>query len=268
MLDLILAPGTLRAVFQPIFCVGSGPPSLHALEALTRGPVGTNVESAEILFEYVRRKQAESLADRACVGVVFETARALPEAINLSINVHVSTLARDHEFVTFFGATAEALGIALSRVTVEIVENAPAWDARCLFDALKSLRDIGVGIALDDFGIGESGYRMILDCKPDWLKVDRHFVKGAHTDPHRQAVLRSVRRLACEFGAQVVAEGIEDGADLEAVKQLGIGLVQGYLLCPPLGTAALRQRGVFDHELDVAPPRRAVKDGSTVGVGE
>jgi len=73
------------------------------------------------------------------------------------------------------------------------------------------------------------------------LKIDRHFVNGCHSDPHRRAVLISIADLAVRLGGEAVAEGIEDERDLEAVTNLGIDLVQGYLLCQPRTSSALRE---------------------------
>jgi EAL domain-containing protein (putative c-di-GMP-specific phosphodiesterase class I) len=235
-LNQILASGAIRVVFQPIFRIAQGSRRVQALEALVSGPEGTNVAAPE---------QAESIVDRACVNAILEAVRGLPGDVPCAINLHVATLAQDHEFVSFLRDAAGAKRISPSRLTVEIVESASRWGARYLFEALRELRAMGVGIALDNFGIGNSGARMILGCNPDWIKVDGHLVRGACTDIHRQARLRSVARMARDIGANVVAEGLEQDADLDIVQELGIKFVQGYLLCPPLEIADLEERGVF-----------------------
>lgn len=238
ILEKVLAPGGLSVRFQPILEVRGDGRRLHGVEALVRGPRGTNVEDASVLFEYVRRKRQESVVDRACVRVVLDAARRLPSELNVSINVHASTLSQDHEFVSFLAEEADGRGIALSRLTIEMVEHAPLWDGTtCLLDALDTLRHIGARVALDDVGLGYSNYRMVIECRPDYFKVDRYLVKGARTDFYRQAVLESVRDLARKFGARVVAEGIEEESELEAVVAAGIDLVQGYLFFPALPAA-------------------------------
>jgi len=63
--------------------------------------------------------------------------------------------------------------------------------------------------------------------------VDRYFVAGCHRDFHRRAVLASIEQLAGPFGARVVAEGVEDPADMDTLKRIGISLVQGYLFGEP-----------------------------------
>src|SRR6185369_8891608 len=100
-------------------------------------------------------------------------------------------------------------------------------------NALAGLRDIGARIALDDVGLGHSNFLMILECRPEYFKIDRYFVHGARSDFYRQAVLGSVVHLAKPFGARVVAEGVEDEDDLAAVRAAGIDLVQGWMFGMP-----------------------------------
>ena len=119
-LDQILAPGGLRPVFQPIYRITAGGKTLHGLECLTRGPRGTNAESAAVLFEYVRRKREEIVVDRACILAAFCASRELGGAPRLSINAHASTLARDPHFPQFLEDAARKSGIACERLTPEI----------------------------------------------------------------------------------------------------------------------------------------------------
>ena len=234
VLDEILAPGGLVALFQPIMQIrDERGPRLHGLEALIRGPRGSNVESPLVMFEYARRKHEEGVVDRACVAAILEAARALPPGVRLSINVHASTLGRDRQFVGFLSHRARACGIELPRLVVEIVEHAPPWDAPAFGEAVAKLHDVGVQVALDDVGLGYSNYRMMLDCRPDYFKIDRYFVSGAHGDGYRQAVLESIVFLARRFGGMAVAEGIEHEPDLATARALGIELAQGYLFSPP-----------------------------------
>ena len=243
LLDTILEPGGLSVVFQPVFEVRPEGRRLHALECLIRGPRGTNLESPGVLFEYVRRKQAEDLVDRACVSTVLEAASQLPGDAHLFVNVLASTV--DREFVTLFVETAEAHQISLGRLTVEIVEHAPCRDERSFHCALDRLRVMGVWIALDDVGQGHSNYRRILDCCPNYVKIDRYFVQGVHADFRRRAILESASHLARTFEARVVAEGVEDVADLHTIAVLGIDLVQGHLLSPALSIEQLLDRGLL-----------------------
>jgi EAL domain-containing protein (putative c-di-GMP-specific phosphodiesterase class I) len=244
LLDRILEPGGLSVRFEPILDVVTGEPRLHYLEGLIRGPRGTTVEAPDILFEYARKKGSAAVVDRACIAAILSAARALPHHAAIGFNVHASTLALDPEFLVFLGDEAATAGIEPSRIIVEIVEHAPPWDVAGFRNVLDGLRAIGARIALDDVGLGHSNFLMILECRPNYFKIDRYFVDGCRSDFHRQAVLRSVANLAQPFGAKVVAEGVERAADLDTLHGLGIDLVQGRLYGPSLGVDEALAQGL------------------------
>ena len=98
LLDRILAPPGPSIVFQPIFQHRPRAWHLYGFEALARGPRQTNLEDPKILFEYLRRKRAEAVVDRACVALALRTADSLGKRAHLGINVHASTLEQDKEF--------------------------------------------------------------------------------------------------------------------------------------------------------------------------
>ena len=239
LLDSILEPGRLAVVFQPIFEVGASQPHLFALECLIRGPRGTNAERPAVLFEYVRRKRAEAVVDRACVATALADAGHLPGAPRLSLNVHASTLGRDPGFPDFLLERAAEARIEPRRLIVEIVEHAPALDVPGFRRALAALRATGIAIALDDVGLGQSNYKMILDVRPEIYKLDRYLVAGAWSDPYRQVILDSLARMVRRLEARAVAEGVEDHHELVAVEAAGIDLVQGFLFARPLPRAEL-----------------------------
>jgi EAL domain-containing protein (putative c-di-GMP-specific phosphodiesterase class I) len=234
LLDALLEPGRLSVVFQPIFEVGSGRPKLYSLECLIRGPRGTNAERTAVMFEYVRRKQAEGPIDRACVAAALSEGALLPGAPKLNVNVHASTLARDVGFPRFLLDRAAKAQITPDRLVVEIVEHAPPLDVPRFRRALEELREGGLTIALDDVGLGQSNYKMILDVHPDIYKLDRYLVAGAWSDPYRQVILDSLARMVRRLEARAVAEGVEDRNELVAVEAAGIDLVQGFLFARPL----------------------------------
>src|SRR6059058_6022520 len=127
-LNTILQPGGITPLYQPIVDVSNGHARIRGVECLSRGPKGTNFESAKVLFDYVRLKREETLVDRACVSAALAEAPKR-DGVRLSVNVHASTLGRDHDFVPFLRRAAEGHGISAERLTVEIVEHAPPWDS-------------------------------------------------------------------------------------------------------------------------------------------
>jgi EAL domain-containing protein (putative c-di-GMP-specific phosphodiesterase class I) len=254
LLDTILAPGRLTVVFQPIFEVGTASPHLFALECLIRGPQGTNAERPNVLFEYVRRKRAEAVVDRACVATALADAGALPATPRLSLNVHASTLGRDPGFPEFLLATASEARVEARRLIVEIVEHAPALDVPGFRRALDALRDAGVSIALDDVGLGQSNYKMILDARPEIYKLDQYLVSGARSDSYRLVILDSLARMVRRLEARAVAEGVESHHELVAVEAAGIDLVQGFLLARPLSRADLVATGYLSGHAPAPAP--------------
>lgn len=248
LLDTILEPGSLTPVVQPIFEIQGQNKTLHSLECLMRGPKGTSIERADIMFAYVRRKREESAVDRACVRTAIQAAAQLPFEPRISVNVHASTLGRDASFVRYLKSLADENGIASRRVTVELIEHAPSWDPVGIGRAIDELHAFEMRLAVDDVGAGQSNYNMILDCQPEALKVDAYVVKGCHADRNRVAVLESITTLARRFGCQIIAEGIEEPADLEVLLSLGINLIQGYMLARPMSIECLLESGILFDE--------------------
>jgi EAL domain-containing protein (putative c-di-GMP-specific phosphodiesterase class I) len=240
LLAAILAPGRLSVVFQPMFEVCSASPRLFALECLIRGPLGTNAERPNVLFEYVRRKGAEAVVDRACVATALADAGRLPGEPRLSLNVHASTLGRDPGFHGFLLSRAHEARIEPRRLVVEIVEHAPPLDVPSFRRALTDLRDAGIAIALDDVGLGQSNYKMILDVRPEIYKLDRYLVAGAGNDPYRQVILDSLARMVRRLEARAVAEGVETN-ELVAVEAAGIDLCRASLLPSLTADASCRR---------------------------
>ncbi len=235
LLEQILAPGALTVRFQPLIALeGAGAAVVYGAEGLIRGPAGTNLARADVLFEYVRRKSAEVLADRTCVRIALAAAGALPKSLRLSLNVHALTLAQDREFSAYLFHEAKYAGISTERLTVEIVEHAPDRDLPDLRESLVRLRAAGVKIAIDDLGSGAANFRMLIDLRPECLKIDRYFVTGVHADDSRAAVVRAVRLLADSLGAEVIGEGVETLEEARRLLALGVARHQGFLYCRPV----------------------------------
>lgn len=224
----------LTMCFQPIFEVRGTAKRLHALECLARGAEGSRFRSAEVLFREVRRSGMEILTDRTCLRTALAESKKLPWLPNLCINIYAKTLAEDRELPAFLEAELAANNVSPHQVTLEIVEHGPDQTQRGMLKTLEILRATGIRIALDDVGLGASNLQMVLDCHPDYLKISRYFVQGCDHDERRGKLLHCLADLGHRLGCRTVAEGVERPEELEAVTALGIDLVQGYLLCPPL----------------------------------
>ena len=249
LIQQILGQGGLSVLFQPIYAVVDGTASVFALEALARGPKGSNAEMANVLFEYVRRKGKEVEVDRACAAAILAAAATitLPARADagqpaISINVHAATLEQDDDFARFVIDTCAQHGIAVTRLILEIVEQQEYWDDARFFRTMNTLRAAGVRIALDDIGLGYSNYRTLIEVRPDFYKIDRYFVTGSKDKDNARAAIESIVLLARRLGGRAIAEGIESSDDLESVRDLGIDLVQGFHLAVPQPASAITNK--------------------------
>jgi EAL domain-containing protein (putative c-di-GMP-specific phosphodiesterase class I) len=256
ILETILDPFELSVRFQPIFQIRGGAGEVHSVEALVRGPRGTKFERADILFDYVRRKRAEAAVDQSCITAICDEAKGLPSGVRINVNVHASTLGYNSDFVDFFRRHLQKQSLDPERFTIELVEHAPTCNISELMTSVAKLRGCGVRIALDDVGLGQSNYRMMLDCHPEFFKLDAYFVHDLTTDPKRRAVVASLVALAKALNSSVVAEGVAANDDLLQLEAMGVEFAQANLLCPAVSLKKLLSTGYFDDPVygTVPPP--------------
>lgn len=263
LIERVVEPGAITALFQPIYEIGLTHPSLCAVEGLARGPRGSTLEAPDILFEYARRKHEESLVDRAAISAILHEARKLPLRLPVHLNVHASTLGRDGQFVAFLANTAASEGIDHDRLVLEVLEHSNFVEEESFLTTLAELRRLRCGIALDDVGVGNSNFRMMLVTRPSLLKIDRYLVRGISSDAYQQATMRAIRLLADQVHASLVAEGVENQEDLKTLRTLGVEQAQGFLFSRPRTADDLVASGDLalfydtDHLFDLSLIRQA-----------
>lgn len=98
---------------------------------------------------------------------------------------------------------------------------------------LEHYKREGFTLAIDDFGIGFSGFKLLYEFTPDIIKIDRFFIADIYRDPKKKIIVESIIRLAGELGVQIIAEGIERQSELDLCIELGCRYVQGYLIGRP-----------------------------------
>lgn len=113
-------------------------------------------------------------------------------------------------------------------ICLELVEFGDYPDRQTLVDNARSLRSMGLVIALDDFGSRVNVFDLCAAGIVDVLKIDLSIVRELHRDLYQRAVVDSISRLGCGIGAQVVAEGVETEAELTSLEALGIDFAQGF----------------------------------------
>src|SRR5258706_1318196 len=230
----------LLVFVQPIFDVTRTPPALHALECLIRGPKGSDLEMPAALFELVRTYKSEARFDVACLEVQLEKVSPLPGEPRISLNIHAATLCGDPGFPRFLDGLAWGSAVAPARLTLEIGDYGPHAEDPALAASVRELKTLGIRIALDESGLGNPDFRLFLDLKPGYVKVDRYLVQGLATEESNRAILAGLVSLSKTLGFRIVAEGIETAEELRIVPEMGGGLAQGYLPGEPVPPEVFR----------------------------
>lgn len=163
-----------------------------------------------------------------------------PTGTFISLNLSPSELASAtrRDLVGQIARACRASGVSPSDVWVEVTEQ-PIVALGPTIATLRSLRDLGVTVALDDFGSGSSSLARLRELPFDVCKLDRSFVASLEDDGGF-AVLRSVLDVVRAFGLQAVAEGVENAVQLGQLDELACDLVQGYHLTVPVPSGELR----------------------------
>ena len=227
----------LTVVYQPEVRLVDG--TVRAFEALVRwtdgvwGPVPPAefvpiAEESDLILDlgvYVLRR---ALADAASWPRLADGSRPV-----LAVNVSRRQLAQPGFPKLVAGALAEA-GVPASSVCLEVTETALTQNVEAVVTALHELRHLGLLIAIDDFGTGHASLTYLTRLPVDVLKVDRLFVSGLGRDARSAAIVGAVAAMGRAFALSVVAEGVEDDQQMNALRDLDVDLAQGYLFSRPV----------------------------------
>lgn len=226
----LLAHGFFSMAFQPIVAIGDGTPA--GFEALLRGPRGTALASPGLLFGRGASVAPDLLRrlDLACVEAALRSGRALPRGTRLFVNIQWGTMSLDGRELF---SLMDALEVDPSCLVLEISETIDGAHTRAISRCLAPFRSRGVRLALDDVGVRYPWLYHLLHLEPEFIKVDRAFVKGVHRAPRKAELLLGLCDLARRSGAALIAEGIESPEDGRAMAELGIPYAQGFFFGTP-----------------------------------
>lgn len=158
-----------------------------------------------------------------------DAGQPLPVAVNLSPRTLI-----DPEFPARVAALLEQHGVAPGSLILEIAEAGMVRDLERPLPVLRELADLGVRLAVDDFGAGYSSLALLRQLPVSEIKIEKSYVQGMATDPGDLATVRSVVDLARHFTVDVVAEGVESELTLELLTTIGCDIGQGFLFSRPL----------------------------------
>jgi diguanylate cyclase (GGDEF)-like protein len=228
-----VAQEQLEVAYQPIVDLASGRPM--GAEALvrwahpTRGPISPTVfipiaedsNLISLLGAWVLRRSVRQFAAWRATGVV-------DEEFFISINVSPRQLS-DGGFAAKVAAELRDAGVPASRVVLEITESVMVEGGGATETLLRELRELGVGIAVDDFGTGFSALGYLRSHPVTGVKIDRSFVAGLGKNAEDEEIVRAVVAMSTALALSVVAEGVETADQRAVLAGLGVTLAQGWL---------------------------------------
>lgn len=221
---------------------------IFAHEALIRGTQG---EPADSVLSRVNDANRYSF-DQACRVRAIELACDLDivkRGEKLSINFLPHAVYRPEVCIQTSLQVARARGLDVGNVIFEVTEGERVEDGPWFSEILQEYKRQGFLTAIDDFGAGYAGLRLLSDFQPDLIKLDMDLVRGVDTHPPRQAIARSMIRLAQDLRIDLVVEGVETAGERDFFLHHGVRLFQGYLFSKPVF------RGLAD-------PRASVQAGA------
>lgn len=227
----ILEHRQLSALFQPIVHLRRADVRGH--EGLIRGPSDSPLHAPASLFRAAAMLGAGEILEGLCIRTVLQSYAAADTDSHLFLNLSpdfLLALGTQRLMGEFIPMLPEAMR---RRLVLELTEQSRLTDFAELREYALILRRAGLAIAMDDLGEGFSGLRLWSELRPDYVKIDKHFIQGINLDSVKQGFVRSVAQMAREAGCELIAEGIETEAEFLTVQSLGIVLGQGYFFARP-----------------------------------
>jgi len=213
-----------------------GQPGLDMGEILCRlrAPDGRLMMPAEYMAELEASRSMVEL-DQEVVKAVLAWMNAHPDNAGLSrltVNLTGRSLISGH-FRNWLPKQLDAFPGVANRLCFELTEHAIGGDIAQVRPLLEALQQRGSLIALDDFGTGMQGFERLQRLRIDLIKIDGRFVRNVANNPQDRALVRAMTTISKAYGAQTVAEHVEDANALQQLRKLGISWVQGFHIDHP-----------------------------------
>jgi EAL domain-containing protein (putative c-di-GMP-specific phosphodiesterase class I) len=221
-LDRVLDLRRLRIVFQPIIDLTTQ--RVVGVEALARIPRSSR-RSPIPWFERARGAGRVAELDLLAIETALAARDVLPDDVYLAVNLSPTGLLDER--------IQRLLAVAEGSIVVEITEHEAVEDYPALLECVDALRSRGIRIAIDDAGAGWSTFRHVLELRPEIVKLDQAVITRVDTDPAAKALISALAGFTRDVGATMIAEGVETGAQLEALVDVGVDHVQGFGLGRP-----------------------------------
>jgi diguanylate cyclase (GGDEF)-like protein len=159
-------------------------------------------------------------------------------SLQMSVNISRWDLMDEH-LAASIDRMLEWHHIDANRITLEVTESCLSQDPARAKKSLEKLRQAGLKISIDDFGVGYSSMSQLLELPVDELKIDKSFILALNSDRRAISLIRSMIEMARALGLVVIAEGIEDAENFESLRKVGADIIQGNFVSLPLTSSQL-----------------------------
>jgi len=232
-----------KVLYQPIFSLSND--KMSSLEALVRWQKANN----EILTPDVFLEQAESTGEIRAIGkmVLYQAVRQLKKwhdmgHAELSVSVNFSPLQFEcSQVITDIKEILDETRINPEKLRVEITESLAMKDILFAKSVFQKLRELGVTILMDDFGVGHSSLKYIQEFPVHGLKIDRYFIESMDNNQINKLLTESIITMAKNLNLKTVAEGVENLVQLNILRELKCEEVQGYYFSKPLESSEIQK---------------------------
>lgn len=227
----IIKEKKITSLFQPIIDLQNQ--GILGWEALSRGPKNSPFRSPLTLFDMAENLGKLFPLEKICRESAIANFGPVMPHQKLFLNIHPRTIG-DPNFSP--GETRRLLnncGLLPENIVFEITERHSVKDFKSFHKTMEHYRSQGYNIAIDDAGTGYSGLSSIAEIKPDYIKLDKSFIKDIDTNKVSRALIETFTDFANKIGARVIVEGIETQNQAIAIMDMGVHLGQGFFFARP-----------------------------------
>jgi len=229
MIRKAIDPSNIVSYFQPI--VNNETQKIEKYESLVR----LIDDNGEILspYHFLDVSKKGKYYTQITSIVLENSFKALQKTdTNISINLSTLDIEKIETREKFFSLLQESKEDA-NRVVLEILEDEDCEDFSIIQKFIKEIKEYGVTIAIDDFGVGYSNFVRVLDFSPDFLKIDGRLVKNINSDKLSYSIVESIVSFAQKEGLKTIAEFVESKEIYDIIRKMGVDYSQGYYFGKP-----------------------------------
>jgi diguanylate cyclase (GGDEF)-like protein len=231
-----VVPEGLFLVMQPIMSLRAPYDSLDFEILLRMREADNTITSAGKIISAGENNGRSAVIDRWVMSNTLEWLDEHYDSLDRTrfacMNLSGASL-NDERFIQDAFSMLAQHGRAVGKLCIEITESVALHDLANTRRFIDKVRDFGAKVALDDFGAGYTSFSYLKELRADTLKIDGNFVLGVNTHPANLAIVEAIVELARNLGMKSVAEWAEDLATVEALAEVGVDYVQGYVVARP-----------------------------------